>query len=94
MARRRKVDLVKGPKRVKRHPNGDLEIVRTLFCGECGRATQAATIQIGKARADREGLNRRVEVARVCDNREAHKDGKRYFWPVGETIIPRYGAGE
>lgn len=89
MARRRKVPLVKGPKRVIYNDDGP-EVVRSLFCGECERLTQSVTIQIGDVKARRENITRTVIVARACGNSEAHKDKKKYLWPVDDWIIPLF----
>jgi len=90
MPRRRKVPLVKGPKRIRYLKSGDVEIVQSLFCGECGKKTQAATIQVGRERAKREGIKRTEEVARVCTNVEKHKTGNKYFWPLKKVEMPIY----
>jgi hypothetical protein len=89
MARVRKVPLIKGNKRVVYH-SGDPEVVQSLFCGECERLTQSATIQIGKTKADRENISRRVIIGRACANIEGHKDGKKYLWPSDDWIVPRF----
>ena len=88
MARVRKVPLVKGPKRIIHNSDGP-EVIQTLFCGECDKPTQSATIQVGKARADRENISRIEIAARACANSEGHKDGKKYLWPIDDWIIPR-----
>ena len=88
MPRVRKVPLLKGQKRVVYH-SGDPEVVQTLFCGECDKPTQSVTIQVGKARADREKISRIVIIARACANSEGHKDGKNYLWPIDDWIVPR-----
>ena len=88
MARVRKVPLVYGKKRVVYH-SGDPEVVQSLFCGECEKLTQAVTIQIGKATADRKKISRVLTIGRACANSEGHKDGKNYLWPSEGWIIPR-----
>jgi len=88
MARVRKVPLIKGKKRVVYH-SGDPEVVQSLFCGECDSLTQAVTIQIGKATADREGLPRIIKIGVACRKAGKHKDGKNYLWPSEGWIIPR-----
>jgi hypothetical protein len=88
MARVRKVPLVKGEQRLK--IEGDyLAIVQSLYCGECDSLTQAATIQIGKATADREGLPRIIKIGVACRKEGKHKDGMKYLWPSEGWIIPR-----
>ena len=88
MPRVRRVPLIKGPQRLKiKHDN--LSIVQSEFCGECENLTQAATIQIGKARADRENISRVQNIGRACANSEGHKDGKKYLWPSEGWILPR-----
>ena len=89
MARVRKVPLVYGKKRVVYH-SGDPEVVQSLFCGECERLTQAVTIQIGKATADRKKISRVLTIGRGCTNSEDHKDGKNYLWPSESWIVPRF----
>jgi len=89
MPRRRKVALVKGPKRIKFTPTG-YEIAQTLFCGECGKRTKQAVVPRNAQVAKRLGLKRYEEVARVCLNVAEHKDGKKYFWPQKDVIIPMY----
>jgi len=88
MARVRKVPLIKGQKRIVYNADGP-DVVQSLFCGECNRLTQSATIQIGKQKADRENISRTVIVGRACANSEDHKDGKKYLWPAEGWIVPR-----
>lgn len=88
MPRVRKVPLVKGPKRIIYNEDGP-EVVRSLFCDECGKLTQVVTIQVGKAKADREGIPRIIKVGVACRNSDEHKDGKNYLWPFEGWIIPR-----
>jgi len=88
MARVRKVPLVKGEKRVIRNAEG-LAIAQSLFCGECNLLTQSVTIQIGKVKADREGIPRIIKIGVACRNSEEHKDGKNYLWPSEGWILPR-----
>lgn len=90
MARRRKVALLKGPKRVKYENGEPIGIEQTLFCGECDHPTQAATIRRNPEKAKREGLEIIEEVARACMNSQDHKNGKNYLWEVGETVMPTY----
>ena len=89
MSRVRKVPLIKGKKRIVYNTDGP-EVVQTIFCGECKKMTQSATIQIGKAKADRENISRIVIVGRACPNSEGHKDGKKYLWPNDDWIVPRF----
>lgn len=89
MPRQRKVPLVKGSRRLKHGKHG-IEIVQTLFCGECGRRTKSAVTQRNSEIAKRDNLPRYEEVARVCDNIEGHKFKKKYFWPLKEVTIPKY----
>ena len=89
MPRVRKVPLVYGPKRVNYRDGKPDVIVQSVFCGECGKLTQASTIQIGKARADREKISRVERNAFACANSEGHKDGKKYLWPSEGWILPR-----
>jgi len=88
MARVRKVPLIKGPKRIIYNSDGP-EVVRSLFCGECEKLTQSATIQLGKVKADRENISRRIIIGRACANSEGHKDGKKYLWPGDGWIVPK-----
>ena len=88
MARVRKVPLIKGVQRLK-IAGYNLEIAQSLYCGECEKLTQAATIQIGKATAERQGLPRIIKIGVACRNSEKHKDGKNYLWPAEGWIIPR-----
>lgn len=89
MARVRKVPLIKGKKRVIWNADGPDKIVESLFCGECEKLTQAVTIQIGKATADRKKISRVLTIGRACANSAKHKDGKKYIWPVEGWILPR-----
>ena len=88
MPRVRRVPLIKGRKRVL-FENGEPFIKQSLFCGECEKLTQSVIIQVGKARADREGIPRTIIIGRACANSEAHKHGKKYFWPNDDWIVPR-----
>ena len=88
MARVRKVPLVKGRKRVIINAEG-LAIAQSEFCGECNSLTQSATIQIGKATAERQGIPRIIKIGVACRYSEKHKDGKKYLWPSEGWIIPR-----
>ena len=90
MPRRRKVPLVKGENRLVFDKSGNVRIVNSYFCGECGKRTQVATIQVGQERAKREGIKRTEEVARVCAHIEKHKTGNKYFWPIKDVYIPSY----
>lgn len=87
MARRRKVPLVKGPKRIIYDDDGP-EVVQSLICGECEKLTQSVTIQFGEDKARREKISRTLIVARACANSESHKDKMKYLWPVDDWIIP------
>lgn len=89
MARLRKVPLELGPKRIIYRSDGP-DIVRSNFCGECGKLTQSVTIQVGKARADKENISRIEIVARGCANFEEHKDGKKYLWTLDNWIVPKF----
>lgn len=66
-----------------------MSIVHSLFCGECDSLTQSATIQIGKATAERKNISRVLNIGRACTNSEGHKDGMKYLWPDEGWIIPR-----
>lgn len=88
MPRVRKVPLVKGPKRVIYNLDGP-DVVRSVFCGECNSLTQSVTIQVGKAKSDREGIPRIIKVGVACRKSEKHKDGKNYLWPSEGWILPR-----
>lgn len=90
MPRQKKVPLVKGEKRLIFKRAGDIEIEQTLFCGECKKRTQSATIRRNPEYAKVKGLPAFEEVARVCANTQGHKDGKKHFWPVKDVIIPAY----
>ena len=90
MPRSKRIPLIKGKKRLRLKPNNEMQIKQTIFCSACGRPTQAATIRRNAKIAKSKGLPVIEEVARVCVNVEGHKDGKRYFWPVKNTIIPIY----
>lgn len=89
MARVRKVLLVYGPKRIIFNSDGP-EVVQSKYCGECDSLTQSVTIQIGKAKADRENIPRIIKIAVACRNSEKHKDGKNYIWPLKSWILPRF----
>jgi len=88
MPRVRRVPLVYGRKRVL-YKKGVPKIVQSVFCGECNLLTQSVTIQIGKAKADRENISRTVIIGRACKNFEGHSDGKKYIWPSEGWIFPR-----
>lgn len=88
MARVRKVPLVKGEQRLK-NEDGYLSIVQSEFCGECNSLTQSVTIQIGEAKAEREGIPRTIKIGVACRKSEKHKDGENYIWPSEGWIIPR-----
>ena len=68
MARRRKVPIILGEKRIV-GSGESMRIVRTLFCGDCERRLKSSTTQKPHS-----------VVARVCDNFEDHKTGKIYLW--------------
>ena len=89
MPRQKKVPLERGKKRLIFKKSG-IEIEQTLFCGECKKRTQSATIRRNPKYAKVNGLPALEEVARVCANVEEHKDGKKHFWPVRDVIIPVY----
>ena len=79
MARQKKIRLVKGGDRFVLDKYGRMQIANTFFCGECGRRTKVASTQ-----------KPYTEVARVCENVEKHKSGKKIFWPLKDVIIPTY----
>lgn len=88
MPRVRRVPLIYGRKRII-FKNGEPKIVQSVFCGECNSITQSVTIQIGKAKADRENIPRTIIIGRACPNSDKHSDGKKYIWPAEGWIIPR-----
>ena len=68
MARRRKVSIKLGEKRII-GSGESMRIVRSFFCGECDRLLKSSTTQ-----------KPHIVVARICDNIENHKTGKVYLW--------------
>ena len=90
MPRKPKVPLIKGEKRLVGNSRATLEIKQTLKCGACKRRTKSAVVQVNAIKAKRENIPRWEEVARYCDNVEGHKDGKKYFWPSKDVVIPDY----
>lgn len=89
MPRAKKVPLERGKKRLIFKKSG-IEIEQTLFCGECKKRTQSATIRRNPVYAKINGTSALEEVARVCANVAGHKDSKKHFWPVKDVIIPAY----
>jgi hypothetical protein len=75
MPRRRKVQIVKGPKRIVGQ-GLTMKVVQTDFCGECGRRLKSASTQ-----------KPHKVVAKVCDNIEEHKYGQIYFWPLKKVVM-------
>lgn len=92
MPRRIKIPLNKSKPKVRylKKNKGQPEMYHDYFCGECGSKPKIATTQRNAAIAKREMLPRNEEVARVCDNTEKHKSGKKHFWPIGQVIIHDY----
>ena len=89
MPRVRRVPLCYGPKRVVFQDGKPDQIVQSVFCGECDKLTRSVTIQVGKARADREKISRVEKIGVACDNFERHKNKKKYLWPDKDWILPR-----